>query len=388
MSMNYKKLLPSNLRGTRWGAWADVIGSVMDQLKTEVFNKLKYKYDPENSDRENLEDLITRRGFPLLVHDGFASSDTYLQRRNEALTTERLYRTGRESYRHILKSFYLLGYAYSLRKNSFNQLVIVRTPIEDLSSRSSLFYVMDQESDIIYYYEGGNPVPNPPISTGLPTLYLDSEALPEESRILYLDSNEVRDYTNHFVMEFKFLLIEEEDVFMSDEFAESLYKTAIESKRSKEVVHFQPKLEINLVTSTITTKWFNTYDGLMASAMKWVHLTGNLSQVVKIQIGRGRDYDVFTTLVSTGVKTPVETYTPLATYFNIIDHTTTHLEVEYWIYEYSKIAPIASPTSPVLEISEIALLNSTNTVIAYAYFPTIFFRPEMYTSIAFDIKLA
>lgn len=391
--MNYRRLLVSGLRNTRWGDFIEALGELITQFKKEKLTRFVNKFKIEETDEENLKDLITFRGFPLYILSGYTSSIQYLRRRNRALTFERLYRVGAKSYDYVMKSFWLKGNVFPLRKTDQDVFKVVRNPVESINSDAANFFVSDQEMPIIQYYIEGVPVPNPPIETELPVLLSDSEDLPVDQRILTLDSNEVRDYTNHFVIEYEFLVIEDEDVFQSQYTATAFSRTVNDSKRLKEVVHFQPRISIPLISGygTVNTVEFQSYDRLMTSEQKTIWLTGGFEDVAAVQLGKGRAYEIGMTPI-TECNLPIDTYgPPLSGYFNVVEQTSDKFFIEYLSFEYSKLGIAAtgavSGASEVLSFSEVSLLNVSGDVLAYSYFPTVNLDPDMYSSVAFDFTI-
>lgn len=388
---DFKKLLIKSLRQTRWGDLANAFQDIISELKSDKLSKLKYKFDVQNSGEENLKSLIVNSGFPLYIYSGFTSSLEYLKRRAESLVYERLYRGGALSYLYIMKSFFLKGGVYSLRSDEQKIFRVIRNPLESINSQAFEYFLSDQALPFIYYYDGVNPVPNPPIETGLPDLYSDSDDMAGASRILFLDINEIRDYTNHFVIEYEFLKIEDENVFQSSYTALAFEKTVNYSKREKEVAHFQPLIKVPLMMDkSVNEIVFTSYDDLLQSSEKTIWVTGDLSQVNKVQIGRGRNYDIDINPVNQ-CSIPLITYTPVSAYFNEIDRSVSGLHIESNIYEYSKLGISAtgavSGEVAITNFSEVAFLDNTNNLIAYAYFPSVNLTDTMYSSVCFDVRI-
>lgn len=377
--MNVSNLLPSNLKNTRWDQFFKAVWSYLQDFKNVKISKLKNKFNPEeaiSSDLDNLKDLLQRKGYTLIEANGYTSSLEYHKRRALSIPTEILWHTSKKSYNSILKSFWFLGTTYSLAYSLTNEYL----PIAEYDTNANTFieYLMlDQESDIIYYYNGITPVPNPPIETNLPEAFLDDDVNfgTLDYAISYLGSN-------HFLLNYKFYVVEDKDVFISYNTAKSLYETVLQAHRLKEVPHYRPELNIYVNnTNTIQIKSYSTYDKDQTKNSNIQSLfssSGNLNLLTSIKIGVGKYVNINNSI--TNVSQPIGEF--LITQFNVSNQNVYTITLEYKISEYGKL--LDKDNNSINYFSELLFLyESTN--IMYCTFPTIYFYEKMYSSLKINV---
>lgn len=369
--MKFTTLLPKNLIGTRWEEFIDAIDEYLQKFKTEKMLPLANKFVPEESDKTNLRDLVSRKGFKLIEADGYASSIEYFKRRAKTLPTEILWALSTKCYEYVLKSFWFNGKTYSLEID-LDGFYYPKTDIKDQNSLTTDIQYLDQEVDIINYYLNGLPVPNPPIKTFLPALFLDTD------EFHHLDRDDQRKNSNHFLIDFGFNVVEDKDLFISENTAKALYETVGQIHRLKETPHYRTLLPFTFNTDgSVRKRKYTTYDfdSTKESYMETVYIQSNFSLVAYVELG-SNPYPTLSNNISR-VNVPVGII-PISGTFEIVDYSVSGLVAEYLIKEYGNLS-ITGGTE-VFSFSELALLDEDFKTIAYAKFPEINYYEPMYTS--------
>jgi hypothetical protein len=383
--MKASKIIPSNLKNTRWEEFTDALLSYVKTFKTNKFSLLKNKYNWEESiitDLPNLKDLLERKGYKLIEADGYTSSLEYHKRRAGSIPIEILWSLSRKCYNSLMKSFWFLGETYSLLYRQTDD-VIQYLPVLNYSENENLyneFIILDQESDIIYYYDLlANPIPDPPIETNLPEAFLDDDVFPT------LDYDTSYNGTNHFLLNYQFYVVEDKDVFISYNTAKAFYETVRQVHRIKEVPHYRPEITIYVNNSnTVEETSYVTYDkdSTKTSTIKSLFApSGNLNLATHVYVGTSSHTVIDNSI--TNVSQPLGVFT--LNQFNVSNQDVYTITLEYKILnEYSKL--IDSNSTKINTISEI-VLKYESTIILYCTFPTIYFYELMYSSIKINVLL-
>jgi hypothetical protein len=389
--MNFKNLLPSNLVGTRWQQFFDAIQWYVYEFKTNKLSILKNKFNPsENleSDKDNLRDLVQRKGYRIVEGDGYTSTLEFFKRRSLNLPTEIQWALSDKAYKYIFKSFWIYNTSYALGLESAENLsqLIPYTNFQTSVVTDDLF--LDPENDIIYYYQVVDgitlPVPNPPIQTGLNPAFLDTPEFP------YLDYKSLNEITNHFLLSYFFYTVEEKDVFISYASAKSLYETVQQMHRLKEVPHYRPEMIVKLKTDgSVWSKTYYSYDKnpSKTSFLQSKYFTDTFINLAYIQFG-SKPYTDLELVTSITEVNELITELVVDDCFNTFNIENYSIDLEYIMLEYGKFIEGNDLISGnlILSFSEIALLNFNREVIMYIKLPTINFYEFMFSSIKLSIQ--
>lgn len=374
--MKLKNLTPKNLIGTKWEDFFQAIDNYFTDFKNYKIAILKNKFVTTTDDKVNLRDLVKQKGYNIIELNGYSSTLEYIQRRATNIPLEILYLLSETCYKYILKSFWYYGFVYGLVEDP-DGYYYRDEPATTISSISKEPQLLDQEVDVIYYYNGDNPVPNPPIKTYQPAIFLDDEIAPN------LDMDDIRDGTNHFLIEYGFYKCESKDVFCSENTSRALYDTIKQVHRLKEVPHYRAILPFTLNTNgSINTKEFQSYDGLQEniSSVKTIYIQGNFNVVNFIEVGSSYHNIIDNTITS--CKVPIGVI-PVNEIFLVNDRSASGLNIEYKIQEYNKFK-IPSGVN-IYKFSEITFLDEDLNAVAYSTFPEINFYSEKYSGIKIEI---
>ncbi|MCP4650350.1 MAG: hypothetical protein GY853_09775 [PVC group bacterium] len=372
MGIDFKKLLPSNIRTGRWGELMEVIQSVFTEIKTDKIDIIQTQFVLENMTDEQILGFGKFLGYDINYRDGYTSTLSYLRKELLSIVPRISNRTTSISYDYIFNNFNLTGNVYPC----FLEEDLTLNPFIGWksSNESDTPIYMDQEADNILYYIDGNPVYADPASTGLPEIYLDPEGGETPTT---LDENTILStITRHILVEYKFNFIESEDEFISTNTVESYYSDLFQNKRRTEVLHLEPKLTIDTHSGSINNELYVSYDETLSGYVTSKHQACDLSSgcINTIEFGNG-EYETISGVVITGVNNLVASYN--ADEFKVISQGSSR-------YNARKIL---TKTGKFIDFTEFALIDTESECIYYAHLPEINYSNNFYSSIQLDINL-
>lgn len=374
--MKLKNLTPKNLIGTKWEDFFQALDNYFVDFKNYKIAILRDKFKTDTDNKDNLRDLVKQKGYNIIELNGYTSTLEYIQRNATNIPKQILYLLSDTCYKYILKNFWYFGNVYGLLKDpdGYYYKNNVLTTISSISKEPQL---LDQEVDIIYYYNNTTPVPNPPIKTYKPAIFLDDENAPN------LDMDDVRDGTNHFLIEYGFYKCESKDLFCSENTSRALYESVSQVHRLKEIPHYRVRLPITINTNgSVNKKEYPCYDGKdeNTSSLCSIYLQGNFNTVDYIQIGSSYQPIIDNTI--TGCKIPIGII-PINELFEVNDRSASALDIEYKIQEYKKLEIPSGET--IYKFSEITFLDSGLNAVAYCRLPEINLYSEKYSGIRLQV---
>lgn len=373
--MKLKNLTPKNLKGSRWEDFFQAIDEYFVDFKKYKIAILKDKFSTDSSDKDNLRDLVKQKGYNIIELNGYSSTLEYIQRRNENVPTEILWLLSETCYKYILKSFWYYGNIYGLYSDPSGYYFPIDVSLT-ISSVSAEVPLLDQEMDIIYYYYNDIPVPNPPIETFLPEIFLDMDDPP------FLDMDFKGNATNHFVIEYGFHKTEEQDIFVTENTSKALYDTVNQVHRLKEIPHFRVLLPLTINTNgSINETNFISYDGLSTSSIKTIYLGSNFNLARYIQFGSS-----YHSIIDTSITECKEVIgnIPINEIITINSQAASGIDLEYKIKEYGKLK--TEDETIIYSFSEIMFLDDLFNPICYIRIPKVNWYSKMYTSIHLKIS--
>lgn len=373
--MKLKNLIPKNLKGSRWEDFFQAMDNYFTDFKNFKIAILKNKFSVNgNTDKETLRDLVKQKGYSIIELNGYSSTLEYIQRRALNIPNEILWLLSETCYRHVLKTFWYYGnvFGLALDPDGYYYPVDLNANISSIDNDVPL---LDQEVDIIYYYVNDIPVPNPPQQTFLPAIFLDTEDIPN------LDMDDIRDVTNHFLIEYGFYKTESLDVFVSENTSRALYDTVSQIHRLKEVPHYRVSLplEINTDGSLNETEYIS-YDGLDTSTIKTIYISGNFNLVRYVDVGKSFHPIIDNTI--TGCKESIG-LVPVSGVFTVNSQSASGIDIEYKVQEYKKFQTASGEI--IYSFSEITFLDDSLNPIAYTRIPKITWYDKMFTGVRFKI---
>ena len=343
MSVRYADYLPKRLKGTRWEQLIDVTQTLIEDFLEEKIYRLKYRYDYRKANIEEKKDTIFKQGYDLPSYDGYTETEDYIDRQSQNLIKQIKNKTTSKAYDYMYYIFNLIGTVYPMRYGDG-----VLRPAKNIGAtfetpdREILFF--DQDLPFIQFYINNDPTmpfpDNPPIDTGLPTLYFDSEDDPDPlAQALNFDGNEEVEYSSHFLLTYNNKLAETTTAFITEETARAIYESVIQLKKMIEVPHFQYGLVFKFnpynVTPNIREEQYITADrqGTASVFSLVVSPDDSLINVTKVQFGIG-GYSTLTNSI-TGVQVPSTEPIPVSK-FDIISQNDDTLVWEDVMEEYGK----------------------------------------------------
>lgn len=394
MKFSYKKLLPSNIRGTRWGEFAEAFQTVAEEIKAEKIDIIKNQFSLDSMTMQQKKDFAEYLGFNLLTLDGYTNTAFYANKELKTIVNRIKTKNTKEGYRYLYKIFNLKnGQIYPLYKRTNNTLEPV-TDIASLIGSLTIVETLDQEGDNVLYsfppleFDVGMTFDSPenltfdeaynvyvrPYQTGLPAAYLDTVEFPNLDMSLY--DNII---TRHILLQYEFRFIETITDFVSTNTSNVFYQDANKIKKKVEILHFEPVLTINAKKdNSIYNVAYTDYTGVITENISSKKITGslNLDGAYKIHFGSG------------GHTTLTDSITNVQTF---ISSNTLYLEVncdvesqEMYKLEFRKTI---TQRSTFTSFSEIAIFDSSNNIILYSKFPKINYYNKMYGNIYIKVNL-
>jgi hypothetical protein len=150
----------------------------------------------------------------------------------------------------------------------------------------------------------------------------------------------------------------------------------------KQLIRYQPQLEFNFISNNPFEKIYKDYTHTIQSSMFTIHFNGTLLNAYKIQIGTGKHINLSDAINGVQIKI----------YESIILDSFIMLEEKDNLLSFENIKNGNSTLldmndEKILRFSEIALLDSSDNVICYSYFPNVIFYFKMITSLRFVFNL-
>jgi hypothetical protein len=407
MTIDYKKLLPSNLRETRWGEFLEAIQAVMYTIKSEKIDIIE---DQFNIDLMTDADIIKMRdylGYTFLSFTdsgGYTESTRYLKRQILTIVPRILNRNNLKAYKYNFYIYDLIGNVYPMYYDSDNEILIPKDDWESFDETAEeVIDTLDIEGDnILYYDEALNPVYDIPATTGFDAQYLDTDSFPT------LDMQAIVDkWTRHILIPFKFRYVENNDEFLSQETLSAFYEDILYTKRITELAYFEPILEINcegtpqsgivsnptsgVVASTkeVFYSYDNTYSGIVNSFYYGGTTSGiyGFSGIAFVEFGNGAhdpiEYGINACESAVTLTGESSSLIPISDFSGIVSLDTPDIfHVRKLITQKCKLGQEY--------ISELALKDANSGVVFYGTFPkinTLNTVNKYYNNIQLDIQL-
>lgn len=362
MGISYKSLLPKVMQSTRWGQFIDATQSVIDDIVSNIVNRIKYRFIYSEMTRDELLDMVARIGYSITYLDGYSSSDLYFTKEVLSIIPRIKYKTTRTGYNYIYKIFNLKGDTFPIYY-LFNEDIYIFQVQDDYwvtpIGRNGTYQSLDQ----------------------IPPLILDSTLLILDNT---LSSTVIP--IRHFVLSYYNSFIENETEFLSTNTLQAFYNDVIKMKRATEIPYFEPIIKFNLdssqIGSGVVTSWID-YNLNEYNNQTSILFQNTLSGIVYIQLGDGKYSDV--TYSTGGVQSPIYEIINNIDNMQYIDtYTSNVFHARKIITEKFKFQ---DSSSGQLYFTEMAFLDNSRGCIAYSTFPKIQWYPYMNQSICFNTTL-
>ena len=358
MAVDFKKLLPVNMRDNRWGEVIEVIQDIMlNDLKPDKIDIIKTQFDIDQMTYDDYVNLCAFFGYTLLSYGGYGESDQYLTRQVNTLTERIVNKTTRRGYYALFYIYNLIGNFYPLYEDQFDNYTL--KPIED--------WLLNNEVQ-------GEAI----------TLDADDPITIDSDEFITLDyENEVDSITRHLLFSYEFKALESANEFISEN-TMSLYAQDINiQKRKTEVPYFEPHLQITHgsgVTGTSVTIW-NTYDGTDSGIVQSRFFNSgdpSMSGIVYIHLGSGIASGVADGSIPASV-------TDVAGLETEILASNMEWSVETNSGRIGRMDIIQK--QQIGSFKEMALLDINSGIVMYATFPEIIYLDTMNSGFYLDLTM-
>ena len=403
MAIDYKKLIPSSLRTTRWGQYLEAFQSVMSTIKTNKVDIIENQYEIEKATNAQIIMMKDTLGYNFLTFDvAYPSSNQYLQREILTVTQRILNRTCKKAYDYNFYIYELNGTIYPM---TYDGTTSILSPVTNWWTFNELEYnVVDRldlgDDRILYYDSLGNPIYASPKNFGFSAQTLDTSAFP------HLDMKTIHDtLTRHILISYAPRYIDNtaDNEFFSTETLLAFYEDILYTKRATEIPYFEPICQVNCSgvavtgvksnpasgTVNSTKENYYSYDGTHSGLVTSFYFGGNvaetigLSGIASVQFGTG-GYNPITYDI-TKVQTPIILSGIVSGLVSISDldfitgKSPTRFNVRKKITQKCKFT----------DYNEIALLDQSG-VVFYATFPQMTYltdKKKFYSNASLDIIL-
>ena len=376
MNVNFKKLLPKIMQGTRWAELMESVQSVLETIRINKIDIIKNQYILEEMTVEYILKMAKELGYIISYLDGYTETEEYLKRQLLTLIPRITKKNLSIGYNEYIASIYnLTGIVYPM----YYQYSLLWP---------YLSWYTSNEGDIDNFILD---LPSPE------TLILDTITFPS------LDSaSSVNALTRHIVYNYSFNNVENSTEFISPNTSFALYSDVKQHKRKTEIIYFEPQINIDTSSGELTTETYNSWDSTYSSDViskaypytQSGELYYDLSSGDTIRFGDSewtegeissgsfsdvKDYKFHVDLSLESDLTSGElTSGELLLGCKIYSKTATEIDIKRWITQKNKT---------VVNFSELAILDVDSGCIYYASFPTVNFYNKMYTNVAVNINL-
>lgn len=292
MSINYKKLLPTVLRDTKWGSFAEAYQSIITTIKTDKIEPIKDQFDIDKMTATEIHNLAYMFGYVIKSYDGFTSSLHYLRKQIKTIIPRIKNKLIRLGYQYVWYIYNVIG---------------EYLPIDIDASNN--FLVNDG-----YYTEE---------STSYSAITLDNslavtlDDINFESLDTYYGTNYKR--TRNVLISYRPMYIENENEYFASNTIKAFNYDLNNIKRASERIimeHYMYEYIAYGTTPVMHTKTLYSYDQSEESTLKtftWGTISGGLSggfnNITEIQIGNGEHADTIINARPSGVANLIETLT-------------------------------------------------------------------------------
>lgn len=366
MNIDYRKLLPLNIKETRWGELASVIQSIFTDIRTEKINPIKDQKNVGHMTNQELIDFCYMLGYNVVSLDGYTFSTQYLFRQAKTLQHRIKKKTTRKAYKSIGYIYDLVGEAYPM---SYDNILLTLHPVKDYYEIINSWSAGLSEFDRELTSDG--------LLSGKPVLYFD------ESPDWFFDQSGLNNLlTRHIIFCYTNYFIEEEDKFLSRNTSKALYYDLKFVNRATEVIYVEPTLEIDVTSdNNVTSKTYISYDGLISIDYDSILIGTDFkstNEIITIKFGNGKHSNLATLTSGSDIEGDVVYNLDMTDESQIkeYDWDDTRFNVAKAITEYCKIEPI----------TEVGLFDSSG-LVCYCTFPEVNFYYKLHANIALDINI-
>lgn len=377
MTVNFKNLLPSNMRNYRWGQLAQAYQEIWNNIITEKVNPILDQMNIDNATTDEIKRIFQMFGYSLSSYEGFTSTAEYFRREAITLASRVLYKTTRNAYLYTLFIYNLRGDIYPL----YNDETTLLTPITDWWENNEFSTVLDEldaGDDNILYYSGTSPVYDTPQSTGFSNTTLDADDF------LTLDMlSNVNSITRYLLLSFRYLFVEDNEQFLSDYTIKAVVNDIKQIKKATEIVFFEPDLYINLnKDNTKRTTTYIDYDQTISGvSQESIIISGSpLATFYNIRFGTGRH----TTIDNSITDVQTASFEILAS--QMIESTGDSSKYTSGANSYKSYRKIFSYPQQLTEFSEIALMHVSGGCLLYSTFPKVNYPTNMNSNIQLSFQ--
>lgn len=396
MPIDYKKLIPHNLRETRWGEFIEAVQSVLTTIKTNKIDIIENQFNIDEMTLAQINNMRDFLGYQFLnFGTGYTSSSRYLERQLLTIANRVIKRTTHDAFRYNFYIYDLIAEVYPMTYESSTETFSLIT--DWWTWDESIYNIVDRldlgdTTRTLFTDSFGNPVYADPQDLGMGAQTLDSSSFPN------LDMKTIHDrLSRHIIVPYSFNFVEDNDYFLTEETTTAFYTDLNYAKRATELLYMEPICTINCSgvpgssSGVTTSEQYFSYDNSSSGIVESIYFGSSVSGVTgisgiaEIQFGTG-GYTPITLSQSSGVETPITLsgVTNGTIAIGSFEHVTANSSINF------NVRKSVTQKYKFTNYSEIALLDSNSGVVLYAKFPDIVYLTDVtkcYHGVQLDINL-
>lgn len=388
-TVDYKKLLLSNMRNTRWGEWVEAYQDIIDNdLIPDKIDIILDQFNIDEMTSTDFQNIADKLGFPLFIAEGYTNTTKYFKRELLSIVPKIINKTAHNSYLYELHIFSLRGEVYPLLEEG--GYLIPKWDWWTSNENPAIINILDSGDDNLLYYlptklgknitkldEGYKldtliPTYDNPKSSGLVDSMLDEDDtnllqnLDQESFIINL--------TRSILLTYSFTEAETSTAFLDDNSLLAFYNDTILLKRKTERIYFEPKLKIYFKTdNSLVTTTYPLLDGTGSTNQYSMLISGDISLTRTIKIGDSAHTTINGSITNVDNEIlSLDRYNDMEEF--ISEDSVNGLALRKNLQDFNKF----------IDFTEIALLDEGGNCLLYATFPEVKYNSKMYSNISFD----
>lgn len=417
--VNFKKLLPSILRNTKWGDLASVTQSMDFSLRDAVYKPIYNRFTYDHASKEELVSTGKMLGWNILCFPGtYTDTMDFVRKEVSTITKRILCKNSKKSYKYVSYAFGMDDEVYSMMYNSSGKLLGKLNTLYSIESQSSnATLVTDQESDNLYYnapvldwnLDGSKffldnntaldytvSVYGDPRSTGLKEAFTDTDgALETDAPSTSKNTGQITtSFTRNITYAYHHKYLESSDEWLSGYSLLSFQNDIDQIHKATERVYYEPWIQIepSAISGEMSSQAYYNYDRTISGTIDSMYLGSSLLDAQYIHFGTGNQsisgtispsitgVAEFSYCVPSGVPSGlVSSSIPSGVagwnFYN--NPTSTHLDFDFILSEFNKFKPF----------TELSVLDTNSGLICYASFPKVQWASSMYSNIRVQINL-
>ena len=418
--VNFKNLLPSVLRTTKWGDLASVVQSMDFSLRDAVYRPIYNRFTYDHASKEELISTGKMLGWDIVSFPNTYTDTLHFIRNEVSTITKRiLCKNSKKAYKYTSYAFGMDDEVYPMMYNSSGYLLGKLNTMYNIDAQvSHATLVTDQEGDNLYYnapvidwnLDGTKflmddntaldftiAIYGDPRSTGLEEVFTDTDAALETDAIATSKNTGqiTTSFTRNITYAYHHKYLESSSEWLSGYSLLSLQNDIDQIHKATERVYYEPWLQISpsVISGETSTQVYYNYDRSISGTINSISTGGSLLDAQYVHFGTGSQCNTSGIIPSNITGVAEFSYCiPSGVISGLVDSTipfgvagwsfyeqpsSTYLNFDFILSEFNKFTPF----------TELSILDSSSGLICYASFPKVQWTSSMYNNIRVQINL-